>query len=60
MFHLNRSIYDYSEANYYDYLWMKNNVSHVDDNLIDYTINTENDVDTQVKELIDNNNLYTK
>ena len=60
MFHLNRRIYDYSEANYNDYLWMKNNVSHVDDNLIDYTINTENDVDTQVKEFIDNNNLYTK
>ena len=51
---------NYSEANYNDYLWMKNNVSHVDDNLIDYTINTENDVDTQVKEFIDNNNLYTK
>ena len=26
---------NYSEANYNDYLWMKNNVSHVDDDLID-------------------------
>ena len=41
---------NYSEANYNDYLWMKNNVSHVDDDLIDFVINTEKDVESQVKE----------
>ena len=41
---------NYSEANYNDYLWMKNNVSHVDDDLIDFVINTEKDVELQVKE----------
>ena len=29
---------------------MKENVPHVDDNLIDYTINTEEDVEEQVKD----------
>ena len=43
---------NYSEANYNDYLWMKNNVSHVDDDLIDYVINTEKDVELQVKEFL--------
>ena len=43
---------NYSEANYNDYLWMKNNVSHIDDNLIDFIINTEKDVENQVKEFL--------
>ena len=42
----------YSIAGYKDYLWMKNNVSHVDDNLIDFVINTEEDVEKQVKEFL--------
>ena len=43
---------NYSEANYNDYLWMKNNVTHVDDNLINFIINTEKDVELQVKEFL--------
>ncbi len=43
---------NYSEANYNDYLWMKNNVSHVDDKLIDYVINTEENVELQVKNFL--------
>lgn len=31
---------------------MKKNVSHVDDNLIDYTINTEKDIESQVEQFI--------
>ena len=42
----------YSIANYNDYLWMKENVTPVDDSLIDYTINTEEDVERQVREFI--------
>ena len=40
----------YSDANYNDYLWMKSNVSHVDNNLVDYVIDTEKDVEFQVKD----------
>lgn len=43
----------YSIANYNDYLWMKNNVLRVDDNLIDFVINTEKNVEDQVKEFLD-------
>lgn len=43
---------NYSEANYNDYLWMKSNVSRVDDNLIDYVIDTEKDVLAQVKDFL--------
>ena len=32
---------NYSIASFNDYLWMKENVPHVDDNLVDFTINTE-------------------
>lgn len=32
---------NYSIANFNDYLWMKENASCVDDNLVDVTINTE-------------------
>ena len=41
---------NYSDANYNDYLWMKSNVSHVDNNLVDYVIDTEKDVEFQVKD----------
>lgn len=37
-----------SIANYNDYLWMKENVSLVSDNLIDFTIDTEKDIYNQV------------
>ena len=47
----------YSIANYDDYLWMKNNVSKVDDELIDYEINTEKDVETQVIKFLKKFNL---
>ena len=49
---LNDRVDSYSIANYNDYLWMKENVSKVDDELIDYEINTENDVEEQVKEFL--------
>lgn len=39
---------DYSKGSYNDYMWMKKNVSNVDNNLIDYVINTEEDVEEQV------------
>ena len=42
----------YSIADYNDYLWMEENVSHVDDELIDYVINTEKDVELQVKDFL--------
>ena len=48
---------NYSIANYDDYLWMKENVSKVDDELIDYVINTENDVEMQIKEFLKKFNL---
>ena len=40
---------NYSTANYNDYLWMKNNVTKVDDDLIDFVINTEENIEEQVK-----------
>ena len=43
---------NYSEADYNDYLWMKNNVSRVDDNLINYVIDTDKDVEVQVKDFL--------
>ncbi len=43
---------NYSEAGFKDYLWMKENVPHVDDNLIDFTIDTEKDVEEQVIKFI--------
>ena len=48
---------NYSKANYNDYLWMKSNVSHVDNNLIDYTINTEKNVEEQVKRFLQEKEL---
>ncbi len=49
---LDNRVDEYSIADYHDYLWMKENVSRVDDELIDYEINTENNVEIQVKEFI--------
>ena len=43
---------NYSIAKYEDYIWMKNNVNHVDDDLIDYIIDTEKDVKKQVREFL--------
>lgn len=43
---------NYSIADFQGYLLMKKNVSHVDDNLIDYTINTEKDIESQVEQFI--------
>lgn len=48
---------NYSIASYDDYLWMKNNVSKVDDNKIDYIINTEKNVDEQVLSFLNKYNL---
>ena len=43
---------NHSEAGFKDYMWMKENVPHVDDDLIDFTIDTEKDVEEQVKEFV--------
>ena len=48
---------NYSIANFNDYLWMKENVSHVDDNLVDYIINTETNIEEQVDNFINQYNL---
>lgn len=45
---------NYSVADYNGYLWMKENVSRVDDELIDFTINTEKDIFSQVSEFLNN------
>lgn len=43
---------NYSIATYNDYLWMKKNVTHVDNHLISYVIDTEKDVELQVKDFL--------
>lgn len=43
---------NYSIASYNDYLWMKKNIPLVDDNLISYTINTEDNIENQVKDFL--------
>ena len=48
---------NYSIANFNDYLWMKENVPRVDDNLVDYTINTETNIEEQVDDFINHYNL---
>lgn len=48
---------DFSVANFNDYLWMRDNVPHVDDNLIDYTINTEKNILEQVNDFLNQYNL---
>lgn len=54
---LDNRIDNYSIANYNDFLWMKENVSKVNDELIDYEINTEKDVEIQVKNFLNKFNL---
>ena len=49
---------NYSIADYNDYLWMKENVSKVDEKFIDFEINTANDVEKQVKEFLEKFDLY--
>ena len=48
---------NYSIASFNDYLWMKENVPHVDDNLVDFTINTETNIEEQVDDFLDHFNL---
>ena len=43
---------NFSVATYQDYLWMKNNVSHVPNELIDFTINTSGEIEEQVEKLL--------
>ena len=44
---------NYSIADYDGYLWMKSNVKRVPLDLVDFTINTEIDVEFQIKNLIE-------
>lgn len=48
---------NYSIASFNDYLWMKENVPHIDDNLIDFTINTETNIEEQVDDFLNHFNL---
>lgn len=48
---------NYSIADFDGYLWMKENVSHVDDNLIDYVINTESSIEEQVDDFLNKYHL---
>jgi len=48
---------NYSIANYDDYLWMKDNVERVPMNLIDFVINTEENIDEQVIDFLTKYNL---
>lgn len=48
---------NYSIASFNDYLWMKENVPHVDDNLVDFTINTETNIEEQVDDFLNHFNL---
>ena len=48
---------NYSKGTYEDYIWQKENVPRIDDSLIDYTIDTEKDIDEQVKDFINKYNL---
>ena len=48
---------NFSTATFNDYLWMKENVSSVPDEYINYTINTEKEIDTQVLDFLKQNNL---
>ncbi len=43
----------YSRANYNDYLWMKENVKRVPQNLIDFTINNNAELVSQLKNIIE-------
>lgn len=51
---------NYSIANYDDYLWMKNNVKRVPLDLIDFTINNEEELGPQINALINYINQKVK
>lgn len=51
---------NYSIANYEDYLWMVNNVERVPKNLIDFIINTKEDISSQVLDFLTKNNLIER
>ena len=44
---------NFSVADYNGYLWMKENVSLVDDELIDFTIDTDGNLEEQIDEFLD-------
>ena len=48
---------NYSIASFNDYLWMKENYPHIDDNLIDFTINIETNIEEQVDDFLNHFNL---
>ena len=48
---------NYSIADFNGYLWMKENVSLVDDNLVDFIINTEENIEEQVDNFLKKYNL---
>lgn len=48
---------NYSLANFEDYLEMKKNIPKIKDELISYTINTENDLEIQIKDFLNKYNL---
>ena len=51
---------NYSIANYDDYLWMKDNVERVPMELIDFIINTEENINEQVISFLTKYNLIIK
>lgn len=48
---------NFSTATFNDYLWMKENVSNVPDEYINFTINTESEIEKQVLDFLKQNNL---
>lgn len=48
---------NFSIADFNEYLWCKENIPHIDDDLIDFEINTGEDVDSQVKKFVKKYNL---
>lgn len=48
---------NYSIASFNDYLWMKENAPCIDDNLVDFTINTETNIEEQVDDFLNHFNL---
>ncbi len=49
---------NFSTATFDDYLWMKDNVSRIDDKYIDFLVDTEDDVEKQVIEILDKINRF--
>ena len=48
---------NYSIASFNDYLWMKENAPCINDNLVDFTINTEKNIGEQVDDFLNHFNL---